>query len=201
VACDLQCSLLDLPGIFGTTADQNLPRDPYLEPDPRRVERIGKHITASGYKIGIAWQGSPRHANDRNRSTGLATLEPLARLTGVSLYSLQTDVQDMRLSKTMTDLGITDLGDQLTDFADTAAAVASLDLIITVDTALLHLAAAMGTKTWGLLPYSPDWRWMLDRNDSPWYPSVKLFRQTAPGDWTGVIERVVQALKAQEDVK
>ena len=200
VVCDLQCSLLDLPGIFRTTAKDNLPSDAYLQADPTRAERIRKHITASGYKIGIAWQGSPRHANDRNRSTQLTTLEPLAHLTGVSLYSLQTDVQDMRLSKTMTDLGITDLGDQLTDFADTAAAVASLDLIITVDTALLHLAAAIGTKTWGLLPYSPDWRWMLDRNDSPWYPSLKLFRQSAPGDWTGVIERVVQELKAQEGV-
>lgn len=201
VVCDLQCSLLDLPGIFGTTANHNLPSDAYLVPDAKRAERIKRHIMGPGYKIGIAWQGSPRHANDRNRSTQLATLEPLARLRGVSVYSLQTDAQDMRLSKTMTDLGITDLSDQLTDFADTAAVVASLDLIITVDTALLHLAAAMGKKTWGLLPYSPDWRWMLDREDSPWYPTLKLFRQTAPGDWQGVIERVVQELKTEEGVK
>ena len=139
-------------------------------------------------RIGLVWSGNPKHDNDHNRSIPLQTLLQVLDVKA-SFVSLQKDLRagDAGL---LAQSGIVDLTSQLTDFAETAALVSSLDLIITVDTSVAHLAAALGRPTWILLPFVPDYRWLLDREDSPWYPTVRLFRQSARGDWNGVVQRL-----------
>ena len=141
-------------------------------------------------RIGIVWAGNPNHKNDRRRSIDPLLLAPLAQIPGARWFSLQKD------SSPAKDAGFAShLGAELADFADTAAAIENLDLVISVDTAVAHLAGALGKPTWTLLPFAPDWRWLLDRDDSPWYPTMRLFRQPEPGDWTAVISAVAAALK------
>jgi len=118
----------------------------------------------------------------------------LAQVKGARLFSLQKDLADLRDRETLRQMGAVDLSDHLDDLSDTAGVIANLDLVISVDTAVLHLAGAMGKPVWGLIPYSPDWRWMLRREDSPWYPTLRLFRQARPGDWPGVIEKVASEM-------
>ena len=194
ITCDLHCSLLDLPGIFTTGIDSIPKTTPYFAADLDKREHFKGILTGSGLKIGLAWAGSARHANDANRSMPLDCLAPLADLESIQIYSLQKDIRDIRIKNQLEGFGIVDLAGHLTDFTDTAAVIANLDLVITVDTALLHLAGALGKRTWGLIPYSPDWRWMLERKGSPWYPTLTLFRQNEPGDWQGVVTRVVNEL-------
>ena len=148
-----------------------------------------------GYKVGIAWQGNPDHALDRRRSLPLQSFAPLAELPGVRLVSLQKGSGSEQLTEQGERLGVLDLTDRLVDFADTAALMSNLDLVITVDTAVAHLAGALHIPAWLVLPRIPDWRWLLERDDSPWYPSMRLFRQSTWGDWAGVIERVTEALR------
>lgn len=152
----------------------------YLRPGPRRDD-------AKGFRVGIAWAGNSAQANDRQRSIPAAALAPLLAASGVSFVNLQ-------VGPNAAESGLPDLSAQLTDFAETAALIASLDLVISVDTAVAHLAGALGAPVWVLLAHVPDWRWQLHRNDSPWYSSARLFRQGAPGDWGGVISQVVEAL-------
>ncbi|MEM7772491.1 MAG: glycosyltransferase, partial [Cyanobacteria bacterium P01_A01_bin.37] len=152
--------------------------------------------TGGVFKIGIAWAGSPTHKNDHNRSCPFAYFWKLLRTPNAQFFSLQkgprsTDIADYCHD----DWPFIDLSDRLHDFADTAAAIAQLDLVITVDTSVAHLAAALGKPTWIVLSYAPDWRWMLDRDDSPWYPTVRLFRQPQPGDWTTVFTHIQTALQ------
>jgi tetratricopeptide (TPR) repeat protein len=144
-------------------------------------------------KIGIVWAGNPEHKNNRLRSCGLAWFQTLLDVPGVCFFSLQKGTAATDL-KEMSGLPIQNLSEQLNDFADTAAAIAQLDLIITVDTAVAHLAGALGKPVWTLLSFSPDWRWMLEREDSPWYPTMRLFRQHQQGDWQTVFEQVREAL-------
>jgi tetratricopeptide (TPR) repeat protein len=153
-------------------------------------DRLG---TASGTRIGIAWAGRPTHKNDRNRSIALNRLRPLFELPGLSWHGLQLAPQAAEPSGL--GLPIQDVSSELDDFTDTAAVIANLDLVITVDTAVAHLAAAMGKPTWVLLPFFADWRWLTGRSDSPWYPSVRLFRQQSLGDWEGVVAAVAAALE------
>ena len=149
---------------------------------------------ANGPRIGVAWSGNPSHTRDRDRSMPLRTLLPLLKHAR-PLFALQP-YMTMPTERFWTRRRISStLGKAFRDFADTAAVIAALDLVISVDTSVAHLAATMGKPTWILLPFRPDWRWQLDRDDSPWYPSVRLFRQTEPGDWDNVIERVRQALR------
>jgi hypothetical protein len=136
-------------------------------------------------RVGLVWAGNPNHPNDRNRSLDSALLAPLLDLPG-SYFTLQPGVA--------APAGIQSLSEHLTDFGQTAAAVANLDLVITVDTSVAHLAGALGVSVWTLLPFAPDWRWMLDREDSPWYSSMRLFRQPSRGDWASVISQVSDAL-------
>jgi hypothetical protein len=154
------------------------------------------------FKIGIAWQGSSRYPADRCRSIPLTRFEPLARVPGVQLISLQKgpgSEQLRELGKAPTHFPVTGLGDRLdTDeagaFTDTAAVLMSLDLVVSSDTAVAHLAGALGVPVWLALPWVPDWRWLLGRDDSPWYPSMRLFRQPRPGDWDAVFRRMATAL-------
>jgi Flp pilus assembly protein TadD len=193
---DVHAHLLSLPFLLKTT---NIPADvPYLSPDPERLTHWRHEVSQGpGLRIGIVWQGRPGHLQDRLRSVALMEFAPLARWKGIRLFSLQlgTNPQDVSVLK---DLGVTDLGSRFDpgSFADAAAVVMNLDLVVTVDTALAHLAGALGRPVWVALPFIPDWRWMLDREDSPWYPTMRLFRQTRPGNWTEVFERLGAELRA-----
>jgi hypothetical protein len=148
-------------------------------------------------RVGVVWSGRATHLNDRKRTIPLATFAPLLQISDVEFVDLQTE---KRPADEQARGGVPHLkpfGALLTDFSDTAALVSALDLVITVDTAVAHLAGALGKNVWTLLPKSPDWRWMLDRADSPWYGSMRLFRQTAAGDWAEVIGRVKSLLGAK----
>lgn len=191
---DWQCSLMDLPKVFRTTVESIPATIPYLTPPPEYEHRWrGKLDKLPGRRIGLVWAGRPEHQNDRNRSMPAATLAPLVGFDGVSFVALQKG--PAAAEPCPTGLIALDLGPMLVDFADTAAVLTQLDLLIAVDTSIVHLAGALGRPCWTLLPFAPDWRWMLDRNDSPWYPSLRLFRQSTRGDWTTVITAVRRALE------
>jgi Tfp pilus assembly protein PilF len=191
---DLCRPLLSLPGRFGTKLESIPAEIPYLSADAALVERWGRDIAGTpGLKVGLTWAGNPTHKNDRNRSIRLERLRPLLDLPGVSWFSLQIGERSGDIARLPAG-SITDLSARLEDFAETAAVMAHLDLVVTVDTAIAHLAGALGRKAWVLLPFSADWRWLLDREDSPWYPTARLFRQREPGGWDDVIRRVAQAI-------
>jgi hypothetical protein len=183
---DLHCPVVSLPLAFGTTL-QTIPANvPYLWGDgSRKLEQGQRHI-------GLVWAGNPRHKNDRNRSMALKDLAPLSRVKA-TLHSLQVGPAQAQIRE-VSELKLIDHAPELKDFADTAALIEALDLVITVDTSVAHLAGAMGKAVWLLLPLVPEWRWMLQRGDSPWYPTMRLFRQTAAKDWAGVVSRVVDEL-------
>ncbi|MCP4455348.1 MAG: glycosyltransferase family 9 protein, partial [Planctomycetes bacterium] len=194
VAYDLQISLMDLPRIFNTTLDNVPVNVPYLKPDPKRVAAWQETFVHAGMKVGLVWAGSPFHRNDRNRSCPIQALASLAQTQGVHFYGLQTGPAGQE-AQTHPNIHFQNLGHRLHDLSDTAAAIAHLNLVISVDTATLHLAGALGQSAWGLLPYAPDWRWLLDRSDTPWYPALRLFRQARPGDWHTLLDQVAGALK------
>ncbi|MGI0487986.1 tetratricopeptide repeat protein [Pantanalinema rosaneae CENA516] len=194
---DLHCPLLSLPYQLGITL-ANLPTDiPYLA----GAELPPTQLPDTHFNVGIVWAGSHRKPHRalwtyRMKSCSLSTMMPLAAVEQVQLYSLQVGFHATDITEGGLIQPITDLSSLLTDFAATAAIVAQLDLVISVDTAVAHLAGALGKPVWVLLPYAADWRWLLDREDSPWYPTMRLFRQSTPGDWQGVIQRVITALRA-----
>ena len=141
------------------------------------------------------WAGRPEHQNDRNRSCRLETFLPLARIPGVRLYSLQKGPAESQIADSALRDAIVHLGPELHDFSDTAAALSHLDLLVSVDTSVAHLAGAMARPVWVLLPNIPDWRWMLDREDSPWYPTMRLFRQTGISTWSPLADKVAAELR------
>ncbi|HEX4054423.1 MAG TPA: tetratricopeptide repeat protein [Tepidisphaeraceae bacterium] len=202
---DFHCSLLSLLRVFGTTL-ANIPNIvPYLRADAEDIRRWQQRLANESplVNVGLAWAGSPRHKNDRNRSTTLARLAPLGEVPGVRFVSLQKGEPAIIMSTAAAEserkissagLQLVDWTQELKDFGDTAGLIANLDLVIAVDTAVAHLAGAMGKPVWTLLPFAPDWRWMLEREDSPWYPTMRLFRQKTLGDWKEVIDRVARAL-------
>jgi tetratricopeptide (TPR) repeat protein len=192
------CPLSSLPRLHGTTLD-NIPASlSYLRADPAKMRRWGDRLdwlVPPGYRrIGIAWAGRQTHLNDINRSAALAAFAPIAAVEGIALVSLQKGDQQAEIRNYYGRAQLVNLGAEIEDFADTAAIITNLDLIVTVDTAVAHLAAAMGRSTWIMLPYAPDWRWLLNRTDSPWYPTVRLFRQSAAGDWERVTRTIALAL-------
>jgi tetratricopeptide (TPR) repeat protein len=193
-AVDFQVPLLSLPRIFGTTLADVPAEVPYLQAPSDRVAALAARLgPARKPRIGIAWRGRATHRNDRNRSVPPAALLRLAS-DAAEWFSLQPDVQGDDAAVLAAHPGLTALGGQLRDFADTAALVAQLDLVLTVDTSVAHLAGALGKPVWLLLPFNADWRWLLARGDSPWYPSARLFRQRRLGDWDTVLADVAQAL-------
>jgi hypothetical protein len=194
---DVHAHLMSLPGLFGTTLT-SVPADvPYLAADPDRVAHWRRELgSVAGFRIGIAWQGSPRHRRDRFRSIPLCQFASLADIAGVRLLAVQYGFGRDQLAAVEGRFPVADLGDDLGDFLETAAVLRNLDLVITVDTAVAHLAGALGVPVWVALPYSPDWRWLLEREDTPWYPTMRLFRQARPGDWEEVFQRMAGALRA-----
>ena len=191
---DFHCPLLSLPLAFKTRLE-TIPTDiPYLLADPKRVGRWHERLGAAP-RVGVVWAGSATHKNDRNRSIALA--EMLRAIpAGLRCWSLQRELRDGDRELLRQRPEIIHLGDELADLTDTAALLSQLDLVISVDTAVVHLAGALGRPVWVLLPFAPDWRWLLDRDDSPWYPTARLFRQTAIGDWASVLSRVRDELTA-----
>lgn len=192
---DLHAPLLSLPGIFRTQAASIPARVPYLKVDPARVERQRARIdSTSGFKIGLAWAGNPEHARDRARSIPLAALAQLAGVPHTAFFSLQRGAGAEQLQDLPPGFQVVDLEDESGGIVDTAAAVLSLDLIISIDSVTGHLAGALGKPVWLLLESAPDWRWLLGVEHSAWYPTARLFRQSRRGDWSGVVERVADQL-------
>jgi len=191
--CEWQCPLMSLPLAFGTTVESIPAQAPYLSIPESALWTAGSLAWPDrGLRVGIAWAGSPSHPNNRFRSLALAALEPLFQVRGADFFSLQMGPATAELGSVRGEL--TDLAPLTADMADTAAQMAHMDLIISVDTSVAHLAGALAKPTWVLLPYAPDWRWMLGREDSPWYPTVRLFRQPRMYDWNAVVERVCTEL-------
>jgi Flp pilus assembly protein TadD len=206
-AFDLHCSLMDLPRLFNTTLNDVPAPAPYIFCDPSAAAHWRRRIPPNTLRIGIVWAGAPAHEKDHLRSCRLLDFAPLARIEGLTLYSLQKDQAVAQLhhvgaadpspalsSHAKPGPPVIDLAHDFHDLADTAAAIANLDLVISVDTCVLHLAAAMGKPAWALISAAPDWRWMLNRDDSPWYPTMRLFRQQQPGRWDPVFQQVAQEL-------
>lgn len=196
---DVYAPLLSLPHLLGAHDPAAVGQSPYLAADPALVDEWRQELSSiPGRKIGINWQGNPQHAKDAQRSLPLAHFLPLAEIPGVRLISLQKNVGSEQLQQLSSPEAVLDLGPLLDNehgaFVDTAAVLASLDLLITSDTAVAHLAGALGARVWVVLPFSPDWRWLLDRADSPWYPTMRLFRQRKPGDWPEVFGRIAKEL-------
>jgi hypothetical protein len=189
-------ALMSLPRILGVDA-ATIPAAPYLRADPARLAYWKERVRSDApLRIALVWAGNPGHADDRHRSCPFEDLAPLGAVEGVEFFSLQKGREETRSRGGS--LAVTPLGPELRDFSDTAAVIELVDLTIGVDTAAVHLAGALGRPVWTLLPFVPDWRWMLDREDSPWYPSMRLFRQDRARAWRPVLERVAVALARGE---
>ncbi len=196
--CAVHCPLLSLPLLLQTRLDTIPAPVPYLTANSRRVAKWKTRLGAlSGLKVGLAWQGNPSHPADRQRSLALVHFAELARVPGVQLVSLQRGPGSDQVARFKDVLPLHEFPDLDGDgnaFMDTAAVMMRLDLVITSDTAIAHLGGALGRPVWVVLPYAADWRWLIGRDDSPWYPSMRLFRQDRPGDWSGVMQRLAVAL-------
>jgi len=191
---DIHCPLLSLPLAFGTRLETIPAATPYLRASSQSLMNWDTRLGPKRHwRIGLAWSGSPMNKNDQNRSIGLSSLLSLLDIEA-TFVSLQKDVctDDVTVLKDQSDL--LHFGDALENFSDTAALISNLDLVISVDTSVAHLAGALAKPVWVLLPFVPDWRWLLDRNDSPWYPTARLFRQDDSRVWDTVIHRVHAAL-------
>lgn len=199
---DVWAPLLTVPGLLETRLETIPAAVGYLHADPDLVARWRDRLSGdASLKIGIAWQGNKDHQADLQRSVRLAQFAPLAAVPGVKLYSLQKGYGSEQIGELAGAFAVTELSPPLDEasgpFMDTAAVMQHLDLVISSDTAIAHLAGGLGVPVWVALNYSPDWRWLLDRGDSPWYPSMRLFRQPELGDWDSVFENMAQALRAQ----
>jgi Flp pilus assembly protein TadD/ADP-heptose:LPS heptosyltransferase len=194
---DLYCPLMSIPGLVGTN-EHTIPAEvPYLFADPGRVAHWARELAGlDGLRVGIAWQGNPQHRGDSLRSVKLERFAGLAAIPGVRLCAVQKGAGREQLDELRGRFPLEDLGKSLSDsVADTAALFANLDLLITIDTAVAHLAGGLGMPAWVALPTASDWRWLRGREDSPWYPSLRLFRQQARGDWDGVFGRLEEELR------
>ena len=206
-AFDRHCPMMSLPMAFGTTL-QTIPRTtPYIHASPEHVDRwrhrVVRHEGAHSpvFRVGIAWSGNPAHANDRQRSIALHSLLPLMACAtaksnsgAVDFLALQNHMPERDRDALAATPQLKYFGVAIEDFEDAAALIALCDLVISVDTASAHLAGAMGKPVWLLLPHVPDWRWLMERSDSPWYPSASLYRQPAPGRWDAVLAQLQDRL-------
>jgi hypothetical protein len=197
---DVHVPLMSLPYLFETQR-ATIPREiPYLAVESARVDRWrGVVQRYPGLRLGIAWQGRPDFRGDSRRSIPLAEFEPLARVPSVSVFSLQRGPGVEQVATMRDRFSVVEPVEPFDPpgqaFLDTAAIIQSLDLVITSDTATAHLAGALGVSVWLALSFAPDWRWMMEGETSPWYPSMRLFRQTRPGQWSDIFQQMVQALR------
>ena len=188
-------AVMSLARILGTTLETIPGEVPYLFAEPSLVDRWRAELGGiEEFKVGVVWQGNPNHTKDRERSFRLAQLEPVARVPGVRLFSLQKNFGLDQLEEVSDRFAVTELGSRLDDLVDTAAVMRNLDLVISVDSSPAHLAGALGVPVWLVLPFVCDWRWMTDRDDTPWYPTMRLFRQRRFGDWDELFARLAREL-------
>lgn len=188
---DFYLPLMSLPLIFGTTVDTIPASVPYIKADPMADEKWHKELgKRNGVKVGIVWEGNPQNKNNQRRFCPLSHFYDLAGKLNINFFSLQKGNASIQLKDLPSKERIIDLSGAINDFTDTAAIINNLDLLISVDTAVVHLAGALGRPVWTLLHFNPDWRWLLNRKDSPWYPTMELFRQPVPGDWDSVFEDI-----------
>jgi tetratricopeptide (TPR) repeat protein len=192
---DIHCPFMSLPLVFKTQIETIPAVVPYLLPSPEKAEKWRDRFKGVLPKIGIAWAGSKDFPHDFERSILLPTILPLLDVEGYAFYSLQKDLRDGDRDILHQYPNIVHLGNEIKDFEDTAAIMMHLDLVISSDTSVVHLAGALGRQFWVLLHTTSEWRWLLDRRDSPWYPSAELFRQKRPGDWSDVVNGVIARLK------
>jgi hypothetical protein len=196
-AFDYHIPIMSLPRAFGTVLATIPLQVPYLHAVPTATDAWRSRLASHGtrLKVGLAWAGNPKHRRDRARSCAIERLAPLLESTPCAFYSLQKAAAAAEVVKLdASGERVCDYSGELETFADTAAFIGALDLVISVDTAVAHLAGALGKPVWILLPFAADWRWLQEREDSPWYPSARLFRQPRAGDWDSVIESVAAAL-------
>jgi tetratricopeptide (TPR) repeat protein len=194
-AFDVYCPLGSLPLALKTETSSVPATLPYVRTDDAQIAKWRPALEGlPGKRVALTWAGHARHANDRNRSIDLKLLEPLFKCEGISFVSIQRDLRGDDAAR-LAQFGITDFGPRLADMTDTAAVLALTDLLVSVDTSVVHLAGAIGRGAWVMLPFMPDWRWTLTNERSPWYPTMRLFRQRAPGDWPNVIATVRDALR------
>jgi tetratricopeptide (TPR) repeat protein len=194
---DVHCPMMHLPAIFGTTLE-TIPADvPYLSADAALTEQWRHRLGVDDrLKVGLVWAGDPQSPRDRQRSVKLSMLAPLGEVAGVRFISLQKGRASEEAAASPAGMTLIDWSAELGDFADTAALMANLDLVVTVDTAAAHLAGAMGKPVWVMLSRPEEWRWMIGREDSPWYPTMRLFRQKAMGDWSAPVQQAAWALRS-----
>lgn len=192
----LQCPLMSLPGLFNTRLDTVPHAEGHLKAPLKNIAAWKNKITpTSKKKVGLVWAGNPDHLNDHIRSIPLKLFEAILKTPNFEFYSLQKGGAATQLKDLSKQIVVHSLGNELNDFVDTAGLLANLDLLIAVDTSVLHLAGALGVPTWGLFQFDPDWRWLLERSDTPWYRSMRLFRQKSFGNWQDVLKDVHEALK------
>jgi hypothetical protein len=191
ISFDLYVPLMSLPGVMATTIETIPATVPYIYAANAKREYWAKRIKGSGFKIGLVW--AAKSTNEHERSCPLETFLPLCNFKNVQIYGLQKGVDSIQVNNLSSD--VINLGPEFETFADTAGAIECLDLVISVDTAVAHLAGAMGKPVWVLLPYAADWKWLMERRDSPWYPTMRLFRQPRPGDWAAVVGMVAAELQ------
>lgn len=193
---DLYCPMMSLPRLMGTTI-KNIPAEvPYLRADPDLVRNWEGRLAAEppALKVGLVWAGNPLPPENRKRTVGLDQMAALAAVPNVRFYSLQKGDAAAQAKSPPCGMDLIDWTAELADMADTAALVTNLDVVITCDTSVAHLAGALGIPVWVALPYAADWRWLLDRNDSPWYPTMRLFRQPSPGEWKTPLSQIAEHL-------
>jgi len=216
---DLYLPLMSLPGIFNTGLETIPAEVPYIFPDTNKVRHWERRLQKGRIKVGIVWAGKtsdeyrqyslsglehvslewagqPASKFASNRLTRLEYFAPLTKIPGIQLYGLQKGAAAVQIKELSHLMDVISLGEEFTDFSDTAAVIANMDLVISVDTAVAHLAGAMAKPVWILIPFVADWRWLLDRDDSPWYPTVRLFRQQTSNDWDHVFQRIANELQA-----
>ena len=194
---DVQVPVMSLPALFGTTLTSVPAEVPYLHADPDHLVKWRRLLGEKDrLRVGICWQGNPHHQWDRHRSVPLRYFAALARVPGVELVSLQKGHGSEQRGQVAGQFAVSELP-ELETFEDTAAVMSLLDLVVTADTAVAHLAGALGVPVWVALAKIADWRWLFDREDSPWYPTMRLFRQATLGDWAGVFERMAAELRKQ----
>ena len=191
---DIHCPLMSLPLAFKIRLDRIPAKVPYLTVPKEKIAQWRSRLGESGFKIGVAWAGSPGFVDDRDRSIQLKNILSVFSVCGARYFSIQKDLREGDREILNAHPQIVQLGNEIKDFQDTAAIMMSLDLIISSDTSIVNLAGALARPVWVLLSFNPDWRWLLDRNDSPWYPTARLFRQTKTGQWETVVGEVCAQL-------
>lgn len=193
---DIYAPLLSLPAIFNTTVDTIPDTVPYLHADTAKTNCWRERLQGDEFKVGIVWAGRPENPNDRNRSCHLRNFEPLTNIRGVRLIGIQLGEAAEQVNDLPAGMEVINFGPELENFTDTMGLIENLDLIIAVDTAVAHLAGAMGKAVWLILTFAHHWPWLLERTDSPWYPSMKIYRQKKKGDWAGIFKQAKMDLQA-----